>query len=52
MESVSELIWRGDGVDGLRPLVGVARGSVGGVCGDAFKEVEDRFVHPPVRVHH
>ena len=52
MESVSELIWRGDGVDGLRPLVGVARGSVGGVCGDAFEEVEDRFVHPPVRVHH
>ena len=53
VDSVSELVRRVDGVvDGLRSLVDVARGSVGGVCGDAFKEVEDRLVHPPVRVHH
>ena len=52
MDSVSELVWRGDGVvDGLRSLIDVARGSVGGVCGDVF-EVEERFAHPSVRVHH
>jgi hypothetical protein len=35
VDSVSELVRRVDGVvDGLRSLVGAARGSVGGVCGD------------------
>ena len=48
VDSVSELVRRVDGVvDGLRSLVGVARGSVGGVCGDVFEEVEERFAHPP-----
>ena len=36
----------------MRSLVDVARGSVGGVCGDVFEEVEERFAHPYVRVHH
>ena len=50
---VSELVRRVDGVvDGLRPLVDVARGSAGGVCGDVFEEVKERFAHPSVRVHH
>ena len=53
VDSVSELVRRVDGVvDGLRSLVDVARGSVGGVCGDVFEEVEERFAHPSVRVHH
>ena len=25
---------------------------MGGVCGDVFEEVEERFAHPSVRVHH
>ena len=38
VDSVSELVRRVDGVvDGLRPLVDVARGSAGGVCGDVFR---------------
>jgi len=53
VDFVSELVRRVDGVvDGLRSLVDVARGSVGGVCGDVFEEVEERFAHPSVRVHH
>ena len=53
VDLVSELVRRVDGVvDGLRSLVDVARGSVGGVCGDVFEEVEERFAHPSVRVHH
>ena len=53
VDSVSELVRRVDGVvDGLRSLVDVARGSVGGVCGNIFEEVEERFAHPSVRVHH
>ena len=53
VDSVSELVRRVDGVvDGLRPLVDVARGSAGGECGDVFEEVEERFAHPSVRVHH
>ena len=39
-------------VDGLRSLVDVARGSEGGVRGNVFEEVEERFAHPSVRVHH
>ena len=50
---VSELVRRVDGVvDGLRSLVDVARGSEGGVRGNVFEEVEERFAHPSVRVHH
>ena len=30
----------------------VARGSVGGVTGNVFEEVEERFAHPSVCVHH
>jgi len=53
VDSVSELVRRVDGVvDGLRSLVDVARGSVGGVCSNVFEEVEERFAHPSVRVHH
>ena len=53
VDTVSELVRRVDGVvDGLRPLVDVARGSAGGECGDVFEEVEERFAHPSVRVHH
>ena len=53
VDSVSELVRRVAGVvDGLRPLVDVARGSVGGVCGDVFEEVEELFAHPSVRIHH
>ena len=44
MDSVPELVWRGYGVvDGLRSLVDVARGSLGGVCSDVFEEVEERW---------
>ena len=44
MDSVSELVWRGDGVaDGLRSLVDVARGSLGEVCSGVFEEVEERW---------
>ena len=47
VDSVSELVRRVDGVvDGLRSLVDVARGSVGGVCSNVFEEVEERFAHP------
>ena len=43
----------GDGaVDGLRSPIDVARGSVGGVCGDVFEEIEERFAHLSGRVHH
>ena len=53
VDSVSELVRRVDGVvDGLRSLVDVARGSVGGVCSNVFEEVEERFAHPSVCVHH
>ena len=53
VDTVSELVRRVDGVvNGLRPLVDVARGSAGGECGDVFEEVEERFAHPSVRVHH
>ena len=53
VDTVSELVRRVDGVvDGLRPLVDVARGSAGGECGDVFEEVDERFAHPSVRVHH
>ena len=42
VDTVSELVRRVDGVvDGLRPLVDVARGSAGGECGDVFEEVEE-----------
>jgi len=44
VDSVPELVWRGYGVvDGLRSLVDVARGSLGGVCSDVFEEVEERW---------
>ena len=50
---VPDLVGRFDGViDGLRSLVDVARGSVGGVTGNVFEEVEERFAHPSVCVHH
>ena len=50
---VSELVGRFDGIiDGLRSLVAVARGSVGSVCGAVFEEVEERFAHLSVCVHH
>ena len=50
---VPELVGRFDGViDGLRSLVDVARGSVGGVRSDVFEEVKERFAHPSVCVHH
>ena len=50
---VPDLVGRFDGIiDGLRSLVAVARGSVGGVTGDVFEEVEERFAHPSVCVHH
>ena len=53
MSMVPDLVGRFDGViDGLRSLVDVARGSVGGVTGNVFEEVEERFAHPSVCVHH
>ena len=53
VDMVPELVGRFDGViDGLRSLVDVARGSVGGVTGNVFEEVEERFAHPSVCVHH
>ena len=36
----------------MRSLVDVARGSAGGVFGNVFEEVEERFAHPSARVHH
>ena len=52
VDMVPQLIRRYDGViDGVRLLVDVARGSVGGVCGDVFEEVEEPFGHSPVCVH-
>ena len=53
MSMVPDLVGRFDGsIDGLRSLVDVARGSVGGVTGNVFEEVEERFAHPSVCVHH
>ena len=53
VDVVPELVGWFDGViDGLCSLVDVARGSVGGVAGDVFEEVEERFAHPSVCVHH
>ena len=53
LDVVPELVGRFDGdIDGLRSLVGVARGSVGGVTGNVFEEVEERFANPSVCVHH
>ena len=53
VDVVPELVGWFDGViDGLRSLVDVARGSVGGVTGNVFEEVEERFAHPSVCVHH
>ena len=50
---VPDLVGRFDGViNGLRSLVDVAQGSVGGVTGNVFQEVEERFAHPSVCVHH
>ena len=50
---VPDLVGRFDGViNGLRSLVDVAQGSVGGVTGNVFEEVEERFAHPSVCVHH
>ena len=45
--------WFDGAINGLRSLVDdVARGSVGGVTGNVFEEVEERFAHPSVCVHH
>ena len=53
VDVVPELVGWFDGViDGLRSLVDVARGSVGGVTGNVFEEVVERFAHPSVCVHH
>ena len=53
VDMVPELVGWFDGViNGLRSLVDVARGSVGGVTGNVFEEVEERFAHPSVCVHH
>ena len=49
VDVVPELVGWFDGViDGLCSLVDVARGSVGGVAGNVFEEVEERFAHPSV----
>ena len=53
LDMVPELVGRFRGaIDGLRSLVDVARGTVGGVTGNVFEEVEERFAHPFVFVHH
>ena len=53
VDVVPELVGWFDGViNGLRSLVDVARDSVGGVTGDVFEEIEERFAHPSVCVHH
>ena len=42
VDMVPELVGRFDGfIDDLRSLVAVARGSVGGVTGNVFEEVEE-----------